>query len=124
MFGAKKTKNSVQKNSQKRLEVSRKKEEDLFFDWFSLVLFDTKGHLRSLKQFQSVEEVCEWLYPTPKRTTNAFLAKLFISQRKQLFGFPRSLLNQFFSDSKTIAEFQNKITDTLKSEDMANFSLL
>lgn len=94
--------------------IQQKYEEDLFFDWFSSVLLDETGHLKSLSKFQNMTEVLDVLYPTSSKIKNTFLINLFENQRQHLAFFPKTMLEKYFKESQTIAEFQNKITDALK----------
>lgn len=94
--------------------IQQKYEEDLFFDWFSSVLLDETGHLKSLSKFQNMTEVLDVLYPTSSKIKNTFLINLFENQRQHLTFFPKTMLEKYFKESQTIADFQNKITDALK----------
>ena len=94
--------------------IQQKYEEDLFFDWFSSVLLDETGHLKSLSKFQNMAEVLDVLYPTSSKIKNTFLINLFENQRQHLTFFPKTMLEKYFKESQTIADFQNKITDALK----------
>lgn len=95
--------------------MQQKYEEDLFFDWFSSVLLDETGHLKSLNKFQNMTEVLDVLYPTSSKIKNTFLINLFENQRQHLTFFPKIILEKYFKESQTIADFQNKITDALKA---------
>lgn len=108
-FGEKNISQKAQKHLQKKYE------EDLFFDWFSSVIFDDSGHLKSLNQFQTTTEVVDVLYPVTSQTKSPFLTKLFENQRQHVLAFPQAKLEKYFKESTTIADFQNKITDALKA---------